>query len=1767
MMDKFDSLLQKSRKSVLVIAFILCSFGMYSVIHSKKELIPKTDYRKYNLEILYPNASPIAVETIVTQPIVSGLLSKKEVHTIYSHSAYGISKITFELNQNNMYIIQDFIDKLSESFPKEVQSSKLKEVINGEKSILKILIPLENNYLVSEVQKELSSLGGLAIEVEGTPGAISLEYDEKRLSHSGIPKRELREILKQETKKSPIGTGIESGRLLPIQSQGLFSNGIESSLSALKPSIKSLITIEKKDDFQIMYDGKKGILISIYPITSEFSPTVVSDIKKILQQIRIEKGLDYKIIYDKYEEISNVFQDFILGIGFVFICGTFFVSLIINDKRIISLVFFILIISILLIFLVHSVLKISLTMYSLMGISMGIGLLFDIANTIFITIQSTKNKKTILEHLKSIYKSSLYSTLTSIVVLIPLLDLHSRIGTMYNNISVSFIITLSINIIVTYTVVYLYGSRYVGSPKKYDFGFLASFQLKLPLAILINKNRKLKKSLLKSRSLLFISLFSIIVVGCTSLFLTSKEIYPPLGEKQIRISISQNESQNYDPKMSFLEFDEYLSKQPKIQHRIGKYAKDSLEWFVEFSGNDSKAFIEEIFKGIPIKRGYLDFENLQSFTDDTSSMSLLLLIYKEEDVLPIYNLLERFSESKKVLQIHSGTLHSPEVYIPKSERFFISSLQNGEFIDSYTDLSSFQISYFDETTGSKQLINLDKQVEKEKTESLIWRGIPAREYFHTSVESEEPSIYSKNGRRYYPIYLQISKENDAEIRKSLENYFKSGNLEEIHDKDSEKIIGELLFSLYYSILYLFILLFFAYQSFSKSIYILSTLLFVDSFAFLGLYVFGASLNSGSFLGILFLSGISVDSIILFLEKKSHSLKSIYKIVIVNLFTTLLGMLSLLIIFGDKQFQSTIALSVLFGLLGLFIYFTYFAKPIYQLFIQPRHSLVNSHQTTTQTSKKRLFLLQFLIVTIFLFSASKYSLRSIPETLPKGVKIEWIFPSGAQAVLEQKVAQPIETILSKLDGIEGSETHIEYGYLRMQIKFKENANHKNLYYYLHRELSELQKQFPPEYPKIHLYSLFPEEEPDMIFRLNIESLSKDDQIQFIKKEVIPKLKTLWGVRHVSLFGESQLETKIQYDRKKITNANLSPPDFMASVTKYLEVSRSESNQKIVNPIRIFDPSFLQLGFVVQKGKLFFQDIMKAYKENKSKSILHRLNGEESLGVTIHIDSIYSGLYFYIGLHFLHLPKNLEIQTIYHSFQNIVSIYLQNRYYLILPFVIYLLRACNQKKSSKNILPVFVSSFFSFLLVILIYKYIDLAIIYGIGFSFLILSISNPRREGESPHLKWTFLLFSIYIVVTLFPIEYKELYLSSFYCAFLFINSFWIFYTYTGEPAPIKSLLIRYFFFTFYKQIQFINKLRSTLKPLNRWTPPTWKSKYNLLNIVFSIVLVIVSIVYLFFPGLPPLFLPALHGDVLIGNLDLPTGTPMSTTNFLSLKVEKNLYQSTYFENIYVKILNERSKFYLQLKNGNLPDKNYMKTISGLGSPGYFYLPSESFREGEVLEVDFFGGDILQIWNCIQKFQSELQKKSPEIEIIYKFKIPSHRLDLLPSPSRFMVSGIYPSLLSTILNTNSGIVSRVYTDDKLMDIRLEEDSRINDRKKYLNEFSSFKTKQYLPSHYFLPKSNEDFSVLRKVNGQLVLSILLLEKEHKKQPFFGIPNTFESVFMNTSYLYSITNPILETLQKQNSVKSRIQTKKKSITSSVLCICIGLFFLFYSKNNPKN
>jgi hypothetical protein len=96
---------------------------------------------------------------------------------------------------------------------------------------------------------------------------------------------------------------------------------------------------------------------------------------------------------------------------------------------------------------------------------------------------------------------------------------------------------------------------------------------------------------------------------------------------------------------------------------------------------------------------------------------------------------------------------------------------------------------------------------------------------------------------------------------------------------------------------------------------------------------------------------------------------------------------------------------------------------------------------------------------------------------------------------------------------------------------------------------------------------------------------------IKKEVIPKLKKLWGVRHISLFGENHLETKVQYDRKKISNANISPPDFMANVSRYLEVSHPESNQKIVNPIpKIimnirFKLSLLTLEIVISLNHLY------------------------------------------------------------------------------------------------------------------------------------------------------------------------------------------------------------------------------------------------------------------------------------------------------------------------------------------------------------------------------------------------------------------------------------------------------------------------------------------------------------------------------------------------------------------------------------------------------
>jgi hydrophobic/amphiphilic exporter-1 (mainly G- bacteria), HAE1 family len=1759
MISSLYSIIQRKRETVLVFWSLLCGFGIYSIFQIPLELIPKNEMTYYTIETIYPSATPEMVESVVTAPLVSGLLGENGVRDLDSCSDYGVSKISLEMRESQEYVVQNRLDQVAESFPREVQSPRLKKAKSGEDSLMRISVPLEGLPILQDLEREISSLGGISSEILGRgEGKLSLEVDEKRLSVSGIYTKDLHEFLRQQVKQSPVGISMDSGKLLPIQIMGVREGGGSNPLSLLKPVLNSSITYKKKEEIQILYDGNRVNVLTLYALGKDDLREKVKIIREKLNSFKKEKGLQFTVLFDRYSERDHMLLEFLGGMCLVVFSGILIVLLFLKEGRWILPLFGILASSLLLSFSIHYLTGISLNLYSLMGISLGTGILFDLSNTIFISLISNRQKKSVLDVAQTIFKSSLYSTLTSIIVLIPLMDLPSRIGSMYGFISRSFSITLICNLLTTYLFIFVFGEylSFVASSSSgmYSLNWGKSFTKKMIYTLFF----KWKCALKESKSVLILIMATLLFLGGFSLFFISKEVYPPLFQKQIHITLHTQGKSPEDTQKKFLEMDAYLASLPSVVHRFASYHKENPEWLVDFRGGNSQEFSEEVSRGYRMGKDYLEFRSIHSFTEDTQTTTEKLLLFTKEDQEPVQKILEDLCASKAILQIYSGFSAVQDHFLPNVERFSLISLPPKRISEMSLDSSESQISYYDSNFKEEKTIQIIPKQEEDREKFKNFRNIPLGEFFKKLDVVQSP-IYTKEGRNYTPFYILIDSKKILQVHKILGPYLNEGKMEWRGDSDSRKIVGDLLKSFYFSLIFLCFLLYFAYESIRKSLFILFSLLFVDSFAFLGLFLTNSTLNVGSFLGILFLSGLSVDSILLFLEKKENKtgqiLKSIFQIVILNICTTVLGMGSLLILFGSKQFQSTIALSVLSGLVGLFFYYTFLLKPIYCHTFIDKDLFSSFQRKVSGGSEKWIFPFSLMIIQLILFWGLFDWVQFMPQSNSKVAEIEWKVPEGSVSLLDQKGALPLEASLKRMEGIERFETHIEYEYMRITIQFSESVSTQNLLFSLRREIQDLETHLPPYLPRFRLHTKTQESEPDFVIGLEAEGISREDLVVKIQKEILPKWKQISGVKQIQLFGEELIESRLQYDRKRLEATAFSSPELFQKISGNLD--SKQISDTIYHPLSFLDTTLGSSGFTFSEGKLFSQDFLKAYSAKKTKRLIHRINAEETVGLTLTTDSFLSNVYFSCILLFGELPLGIRADLIYSSLQNLGSLFKNHLFILFVPLIVYFVLKSFQKKFCPGWFSLLYSVSISFLALLLITRSLSLSLLYGMGYSFFVTSVYLSKESLLRVPITWIPMYGILYIVVHFIPKDMRDFSLQSLFSSFLFLHFFWFFSEKFGSFKPSSYLVVRFFLSIFYKKI---SKIREFFSKISKWLDSLSEKLpffRGIRSFLAPLGFFLLSVLYFVFPNLPTFFEPSQRGEVLRGVLEFPSGTPMSTTNSMSLRLESILLGGDFFDKIYAKVQNDRSQLYLYTRKDTLPDPDFWRWISSVSAPGYFYLPTESFLDRDILEINVWGNDMQTIWTSILEFQNQLKISHPEIQMVTKFKMPSQRWDLRVDPFRCMVSEIISSDLGTHFQSRSGILAREYKNGQLTDIRLEESPPSYHLQDTLADILKYKNKSVHPSYYYSPSMEEEFNVVRKINGQMVLSFLLLPALEKKQKsWFSLLSSKEAPLDSLK----ISESIISQMHSSYRVYFQILPKANSFSfSSLFWICLGVPFLF--------
>ena len=301
-----------------VIMLLIIVFGSMGLFNLRKTFFPERSSKLISVQAVYPGASPLEIEQMVTLKIEDNLDGITGIKRITSKSLENTSNVTIEIenNANNQYVLQDIknaIDRIS-SFPNQMESPSIflmedlnpaiSFAINGEVSLRQLKV------IAEKIEEELKALEGISkTQISGYPTEeIEISVRENDLKRFDISFNEIDFAIKNENIDITGGTIKTSQENYKIRSNNKNYKDSEIKEIVIKKinnrivKIKDIAEVNRiwKDVSNRKYfNNIKGVVINVYNTNNEDISIVAGKTKAYLKNFNeINNDVKADIIQD-----------------------------------------------------------------------------------------------------------------------------------------------------------------------------------------------------------------------------------------------------------------------------------------------------------------------------------------------------------------------------------------------------------------------------------------------------------------------------------------------------------------------------------------------------------------------------------------------------------------------------------------------------------------------------------------------------------------------------------------------------------------------------------------------------------------------------------------------------------------------------------------------------------------------------------------------------------------------------------------------------------------------------------------------------------------------------------------------------------------------------------------------------------------------------------------------------------------------------------------------------------------------------------------------------------------------------------------------------------------------------------------------------------------------------------------------------------------------------------------------------------------------------
>jgi CzcA family heavy metal efflux pump len=474
---------------MMVLGVILLGFVSFSKL--PVDMFPDITFPSITVGTFYPGASPVDIEKMVTYPVEKAVATVNGVKYVSSISRQGASLVTIFFNwgtnlDSSQSDVLQAINLVHGDLPKDVQYPIIRKFDVSQIAVMNIalvgggltegqLYDLAYNVVEPEIEhvKDVASAnvnGGKIRE-------ICVRFDRERLQAFNLSSDSVIQAVQQANLLIPSGD-IKAG---PYDYR-LFT---ETQFSVVKPIEDIIITNHRKqpvyirdvakveDDFQeqtniIRINGQPGVSLSIQKTSGTNTIQVVDDVRKVLPKIQklLPRGVQMVELFDQStyirNSIKNLQHEALMGAGLAVLVILIFL----RNLRTTLIVSLAIPISIIGAFILLYFSNLSLNVFTLGGLALGVGRLVDDAIVVLENIYRHRSagqspEEAAIQGSGEVGLAVLASTITTIIVFLPVAFITGIAKLLFTPLALTVAFSLIASYFVSLTVIPVLSRKYV----------------------------------------------------------------------------------------------------------------------------------------------------------------------------------------------------------------------------------------------------------------------------------------------------------------------------------------------------------------------------------------------------------------------------------------------------------------------------------------------------------------------------------------------------------------------------------------------------------------------------------------------------------------------------------------------------------------------------------------------------------------------------------------------------------------------------------------------------------------------------------------------------------------------------------------------------------------------------------------------------------------------------------------------------------------------------------------------------------------------------------------------------------------------------------------------------------------------------------------------------------------------------------------------------------------------------------------------------------